>query len=140
MIFVRVGFEFFRFCLEFPVKTREARSNFKKRTQRRSGLDGIFYWPSWFGPAILFDRPTWEGEGSRERRGVGKQREEATSYRPLFSLPLPSPIHNGRWREAPDQHELCTNPRTDCRGPRTRPPDSGTNVRGLRTHLGELAI
>ena len=51
-------------------------------TQRGSGLDGIFYWPSWFGPAILFDRPTWWG-GSRERGGGVKKRKEATSSPPI---------------------------------------------------------
>ena len=24
-----------------------------------ASISGIFYWPSWFGQAILFDRPTW---------------------------------------------------------------------------------
>ncbi len=37
---------------------------------RRSGLDGIFYWSSWFGPAILFDRPTWWG-GQPRAGGMG---------------------------------------------------------------------
>ena len=53
--------------------------------KRRSGLDGIFYWPSWFGPAILFDLPTWWGGAAASGGGWGKEKEGGD-----FLSPYPS--------------------------------------------------